>query len=222
MLTPPRHRADAPGIYVHDTDPAVRVDLIEIETAAIKELIAAAPAERRSELADSCRHPWLRYASGEGRYDLDARYPLHAPGGSVIERSAREYLDAGATLFRLRRLTREEHDQATALLHSDRAETFARLGRPIDDVNLGAEIDRINRAAGVRLAVKHGLAGVDGWHAGPWPAGWVVDDARLDELHDVGGPLLLERIAIAVLRYSAPLRRDESLRFASPGTEPSR
>ena len=66
MLTPPRHRVDAPGIYVHETDPAVRLDIVDLESAAIAELVAAAAPERRADLAKQYRHPWRRYASGEG------------------------------------------------------------------------------------------------------------------------------------------------------------
>lgn len=222
MLTPPRHRVDAPGIYVHETDPAVRLDLVDLESAAIAELVAAAAPERRADLAKQYRHPWRRYASGEGRFDIDARYPLPLVGGSFIERTAREYLDAGATLFRLRRLAREDRDAIGVLLGSDRADTVSRLGRSFEEVIAAAHVDALNRIHGLRRAVQLGLDGVEGWHAGPWPRGTVVDEARIDALDEVGGAPLLQALALAILRYSDPLRRDEGLPSASPGTEPSR
>jgi len=222
MLTPPRHRIDAPGIYVHHTDPALRLDLVELEAAVISEWLTTVPATTRDDLAKIYRHPWYRYASGEGRFDLDAKYPLRLEGGVIINKSARDYLDAGATLFRLRRLAREDRDAIGVLLGSDRADTMHRLGRPFDEVVAAAHVDALNRISGLRRAVMLGLDGVENWHAGPWPRGTVVDEARIDALDEVGGAALLQALALAILRYSDPLRRDEGLPSASPGTEPSR
>lgn len=221
MLTPPRHRVDAPGIYVHSADPALRLDVVDLEVAEIAKSIAEASEERRADLAKIYRHPWHRYASGEGRYDLDARYPLLTASG-VAEVSPRSYLDDGATLFRLRRLAREDRDAVGVLLGSDRAAKMSELGRPFDELMAAAHVDALNRIAGLRRAVQCGLDGVDNWHGGAWPRGEVVDDKRLDELDEVGGPALLQALALAILRHSDPLRRDEGLPSASPGTAPSR
>lgn len=222
MLQPPRHRLDAPGCYVHREDPAIRFDVIEAEEASIAARIAAEDHGDHDRLAAAYRHPWRRYASGEGRFDLDARYPLYtgAKGDDIGTRSARDYLDAGATIFTLRRLSRTEREQVGALLSSDRAGAVHRLGRPLEDVLAAAHVDDLNRIHATRLAVIFGLAGIQGWHR-PWPAGEVTAE-MLDDLDTVGGPALLHGLAMAIITHGDPLRRTEGLPSASPGTEPSR
>ena len=73
------------------------------------------------------------------------------------------------------------------LLGSDRADTVSRLGRSFEEVIAAAHVDALNRIHGLRRAVQLGLDGVEGWHAGPWPRGTVVDEARIDALDEVGG-----------------------------------
>lgn len=222
MLQPPRHRLDAPGLYVHREDPAIRFDVIEAEEASIAARIAAEGPGDHDRLAAAYRHPWRRYASGDGRFDLDARSPLYtgAKGDDIGTRSARDYLDAGATIFTLRRLDRHQREQVGALISSDRAGTINRLGRPLDDVLHAAWVDDLNRIEGTRLAVVFGLAGIQGWHR-TWPAGEVTTE-MLDDLYAVGGPGLLHGLAMAIITHGEPLRRTEGLPSASPGTEPSR
>lgn len=80
MLRPPTHRADAPIVYVHPSDPAWDHERIARE---LKEYAAADPVKPPSQ------HPVHRYWDGYTRYDVDA---------------VAEYLKPDATRFYFKRI----------------------------------------------------------------------------------------------------------------------
>lgn len=61
MLRPPQHRADAPIVYVHPSDPAWDHDRIKRELADLKK-------DDKPEHS----HPVLRYQHGHTRFDIQA------------------------------------------------------------------------------------------------------------------------------------------------------
>jgi hypothetical protein len=106
-LRPPQYRADASGFLVHESDDAWDRERI----AAEREKMLAAGLETK-------HHPVARYLGGWTRYDLDADATLFDQSVRV-----REYLDESKkpTIWKLRRLGREEWYEVQALFEGSRA-----------------------------------------------------------------------------------------------------
>lgn len=88
LKRPPQHRADAPILFIHESD--------DWDHDRI--------ARERKEAPDE-RHPFDRYQAGETRYDLDAAMTYRGQAVTV-----RQYLREGAepTVFRLRRVSGDD------------------------------------------------------------------------------------------------------------------
>ena len=197
-------------------DPAIDRQRIDAEAKAIAEKLAAVPDDQRERLTKAWRHPWARYAAGEGRFDLGARYFLATTGADA---APRDYLHE-PTEFHLAALSREIREEVLAGLTSQKAKLLAGLGLPAADILMAGEYDASRYRSALALAARHGVARIERWptdHRFSHP----LTDADLDHIHDVCGAVI-DQIADAVLSYSSPLRPDEGLPSASPGTEPGR
>lgn len=93
MLRPPQHRADAPIVFVHRTDPAWDHERIDREIKALRD--AGKPVSQ---------HPVLRYRGGFTRYDLD---------------TVADYLGPDATKFYLKRIGLFDWQQIETLRDMD-------------------------------------------------------------------------------------------------------
>lgn len=93
MLRPPTHRADAPIVYVHPTDPAWDKDRIDRELKAL-----------RDDGKPESQHPVLRYQGGFTRYDVDA---------------IADYLGSDATKFYFKRIGLFDWQQIETLRDMD-------------------------------------------------------------------------------------------------------
>ena len=92
MLRPPTHRADAPIVYVHPSDPAWNKERIDRELREYRE----------AEKPEST-HPVLRYRGGFTRYDVAA---------------VADYLAPDATRFYLKRIGAYDWQEIESLRES--------------------------------------------------------------------------------------------------------
>lgn len=97
MLRPPTHRADAPIVFVHPSDPAWDKDRIDRELKAL-----------RDDGKPESQHPVLRYQGGFTRYDVDA---------------IADYLGPDATKFYFKRIGLFDWQQIETLRDMDVAKS---------------------------------------------------------------------------------------------------
>jgi len=113
-LRPPHYAADKPGHYVYRGDDAVDRERIDRELAemgaAAEERLKADPEADVSDLLPHM-HPYERWMTGIGRYDLDAvDYLMGKP-----VRVGDYFCKGKPCLFVLRRLTAEQYHACMAL-----------------------------------------------------------------------------------------------------------
>lgn len=177
---PPQHSADATPIFIASSDDAWDKDRV---------------ARERAALPKGDRHPLDDYYAGRTRFDLDA--PLTLSGQTV---TIRDYLREGAapTVFRLRRVTGLERQQAKA--------AFQDKGEAAADRRLTA-LWKLARAGVVEV--------VDGFDGKPWDieggGGLPLTEADAQQLYDAD-PMLVEELGYAVYFASAPLSEAEGKR----------
>jgi len=190
MLRPPTHRADAPPVVFLRTDPGLAHKRIAAE---------------RDKLAGAA-HPIDRYLAGETRYDLGAVIRCDVLGEVLIL----DYV-GDATLFRLRRLPREVYEQVRSALSASTARRLTELGVTDAGQLIGAlSFDRARTVDAWASACRAGLVSIERSPI-PWPPAEGVDVC--DALHEVD-PSIVEAVGVAAFMASAPLRADESLRYA--------
>lgn len=155
FLRPPTHRADAGGVFIHESDPAWDLDLYKADfdaliSAAAKAAQDAAEAAHRAKHPDataeeiaalraSCepsmaerhaavgRHPVVRYFSGATRWQPNAQD--WAPDGKPCTVRERYLTKGKACEFTIRRLRSEVYQAADEIVNTGaRLTEFARLG----------------------------------------------------------------------------------------------
>lgn len=229
--TPPTHRADAPGVWVHPSDPHLDRELYEREVQAMEaegrrererlgsELDhaerlgdSAAAAQIRinmakiSDLYAQRAHPLFRYFAGKTRFDVDAAEKM--PGGET--RRASDYFGPGVRKFTLRRLDRNKWREVQGLAFSDVAGQVVRSGVKCDpwDASGLVQADTARQDEGYEKAARYGVVSVDGLGLDRDKDG--LTDAALDKLHELD-PGLIRKLGQASILYSQPLRENEFL-----------
>lgn len=149
---PPRHRIDAPPIYIWEKDQSWKHDEIKAEEAEVKQINAErerAALEADAETWEHLRwadHPVLQYRSGRTRFDLTA--PLMWRGKQC---SAMDWIDESKSpvKFILRRLSWEEWYLLTSIMSDQRQCAMAcqmGLVRVEGDKALAVDEDRKQRS----------------------------------------------------------------------------
>lgn len=144
-MQPPAHRVDAQPVLILPSDPAWDMERIDKERKALRD-------KRKKTKAPIPGHPVDRYLSGEGRYDLGAKYPIEGE-----ERSALEYLksDVSPTRFVLRRLNWREFyrvQDAAAISQNHCALLACQIGLEAVEAGDGIQPIELERDASGRIS----------------------------------------------------------------------
>jgi len=163
-LRPPHYAADKPGHYVYRGDDSVDRERIDRELAelgaAAEERLKADPDADVSDLLPHM-HPYERWMTGIGRYDLDAvDYFMGKP-----VRVGDYFCKGKPTIFVLRRLSAEQIVSCTMMRHRGEAQLSSlracRLGL-VDIIDGGVKLVR-NADGEVSDATINQLMAADTW-----------------------------------------------------------